>query len=107
MPELLESGSSSSSGSKKQEHDSFVITEGERDHDPRALSHQIQVADLVEKILQVQAALSTRPYKDASVRPFLYFDSLTSVFCHIRTSYWSRSTVLVQVKFGQKSRSKV
>lgn len=57
MPEMLESGSSSESGSKKQskndEHDSFVITEGERDHDPRALSHQIHVADLVEKILQV------------------------------------------------------
>ena len=41
----------------------------------------------------------------------LYFDSLTSTFCQIWTSYWSRSTgqskVLVEVKLGQKSRSKV
>ena len=33
-------------------HDSFVITEGEKDHDPGALSHQLQVTDLVEKILE-------------------------------------------------------
>ena len=41
----------------------------------------------------------------ASVRPFLYFDSLTSTVCQIGTSYWSnigRSTVLVEVKFNQK-----
>ena len=38
------------------------------------------------------------------------FDPSTSTFCQIWVSYWSRSTgrskVLVEVKFGQKGRSK-
>jgi len=56
MPELLSSSSSESSGrttGRSDEQDSFVITEtGDKDHDPGALSHQIKVSDLVEKILQ-------------------------------------------------------
>jgi len=47
----------------------------------------------------------------ASVRPFLYFELFTLTFCQIWTSYWSRqtsrSTVLVEVKFAQRGRSKV
>ena len=60
MPELLSSSSSESSArttgrSTENEQDSFVITEtGDKDHDPGALSHQIKVSDLVEKILQVR-----------------------------------------------------
>jgi len=53
------------------------------------------------------------------LQPFLYFDSRTSTSLlrlsyfdlQIWTSYWSRrtgrSTVLIEVKYGQKSRSKV
>ena len=46
-----------------------------------------------------------------SVLGLAYFDLCTSTFCQICTSYWSRSTrrntVLVEVKFGHESRSKV
>ena len=56
MPELLDSLSSESSSrrtNRSDELDSFVITEGERDHDHGALSHQMQVTHLLEKILEV------------------------------------------------------
>ena len=50
-----------------------------------------------------------RPF--SYLRPFLYFDSLNSRFCQIWSYHWyrsiGRSTVLVEVKFGPKSRSKV
>jgi hypothetical protein len=47
--------SESSSDSRKRNEDSFVITErSESKHDPTALSHQIQFAEIVEKILLVQ-----------------------------------------------------
>jgi len=36
-----------------------------------------------------------------------YFDRCTSTFCQIWIFYWSRSTVLVEVQYGQKRLSKV
>jgi len=55
MPEIISNENlmnSKSLNRLQDEHDSFVITEGEKDHDPGALSHQLQVTDLVEKILE-------------------------------------------------------
>ena len=50
-------------------------------------------------------------YFDLPTLPPVYFELCTSTFCQIWVSYWSRSTerskVLVEVKFGQKGRSKV